>query len=575
MRIRRGTASGLVTAAVLAALVLPATATTGTASAAATDRPGVAQPGAARLSAVQQLDVGQLDVGRPEAGGLDVALPLGPAGLPETRTSTVLAPGVTLTMIVRGQADPADVWTVEVAIPGGSGSPDPDAPPTALADRAHADALAAVLRLAGFDPRVEEVTAPPTADYTPGTLGWRVRVGRHADQAGAAAELARVRAAGFTASAVFTGWDGAPTDTGPWRVQVLTIDPAAFRGGLVASFGPDLERRETTSALATAAGATAGVNAGFFVLDPAAGAPGDPAGAGVYGGRLLSEATNGRPAFAFRSDARQAGVLRLSWAGTVRGARGAVLPLDGIDRVPGLIRNCGGTPDDRPTSRPLHDTTCTDPDELVAYTPDYGAQTPAGPGLEAVLDRHGLVQQMRSPRGGPLPPGGASVQATGALVAGLRGLAVVGQRLETKSTLADSHGRPLPLTPATQVVNGGPELVRDGRQYATPATDGMVRPGDPSFYYGWAAKRNPRTLAGVDAAGRTVLVTADGRSTASLGLSVTEDAAVAQALGMLAAMNLDGGGSTTMVAAGQVVNTPSDAAGQRPVGDAVLVLPAR
>ena len=130
------------------------------------------------------------------------------------------------------------------------------------------------------------------------------------------------------------------------------------------------------------------------------------------------------------------------------------------------------------------------------------------------------------------------------------------------------------MTPATQAVNGGPELVRDGRPHATPATDGMVHPGDPSFYYGWAAKRNPRTLAGVDGLGRIVLATIDGRSTASLGLSITESAAVARALGMRSAINLDGDGSTTMVARGQVINAPSDATGQRPVGDAVLVLPA-
>jgi hypothetical protein len=532
MRIRRGTA---VAAAALVALCLPATAQA-----------------------------------HPTAG-----LPLGPAGLAETRTTTVLAPGVTLTTIVRGHADPNDVWTVEVAVPGGGGSPDPDAPPTALADRPHADALAAALRQDGFDPRVERVDAPPAADYAPGTLGWRVRVGRHADQAAATADLAVVRAAGFTASAVFSGWDGAATDTGPWRVQVLTVDPRAFRGGLVASYGPDLEQRETTSALTTAAGAVAGVNAGFFVLDPAAGAPGDPAGAGVYGGRLLSEAIHGRPAFVFDRDARHAGVVRLSWAGTVRGRHGARLPLDGLDRVPGLIRNCGGTADDLPTSRPLHDTTCTDADEAVAFTPEYGARTPAGPGLEAVLDRHGVVRELRSPRGGVLPAGGASVQATGAEVAALRALAAVGQRLEVRSALVDARGRPLPLTPATALVNGGPELVRDGRLHATPATDGMVHPGDPSFYYGWAAKRNPRTLAGVDALGRTVLVTVDGRSTASLGLSITESAAVARALGMRSAINLDGGGSTTMVVGDRVVNSPSDATGQRPVGDAVLVLPAR
>ena len=545
-------------AAALVASGLPATATAAP-TAAPTAR--TAAP-AARTAAAT--DAG----GQPTAAGL----PLGPADLPETRTTSVLAPGVTLTTIVRGRPDPADVWTVEVAIPGGSGSPDPDAPPTALADRAHADALAALLRADGFDPRVEQVSVPAAADYAGGTLGYRVRVGRHADQAAAAAELAAVRAAGFTASSVFTGWDGSPTDEGPWRVQVLTIDPLVFTGSLAASYGPDLERRETTSALAAASGAVAAVNAGFFVLDPASGAPGDPAGVGVYGGRLLSEAVNGRPAFVFGRDGRDSEVLRLSWTGTVQGRYGQRLPLDGIDRVPGLIRNCGGTADDLPTSRPLHDTTCTDPDELVAFTPDFGARSPAGPGLEAVLDRRGIVAELRSPRGGPLPAGGGSVQATGDDVPLLRALAAPGRPLQVGSRLVDQRGRPLVPAPSGMVVNGGPELVRDGRLYVTPATDGMVRPGDPSFYYGWAAKRNPRTIAGVDGLGRTVFATIDGRSTGSLGLSITETGAVAGALGLWQAVNLDGGGSTTMVVGDRVVNVPSDAAGERPVGDAVLVL---
>ena len=68
---------------------------------------------------------------------------------------------------------------------------------------------------------------------------------------------------------------------------------------------------------------------------------------------------------------------------------------------------------------------------------------------------------------------------------------------------------------------------------------------------------------------------ADGRQTASLGLSIKEAADVATSLGMVEAINLDGGGSTTMAVGGQVVNSSSDASGQRPVGDAVLVLPRR
>lgn len=502
------------------------------------------------------------------------ALPLGAVGLTETRSTRTLQPGVTLTRIVRGADAPALAWTIEIAIPGGATSPDPDAPPTALKDRSSADELAADVERNGFDARAEQVVTPAVADFAGGSLGWRVRVGRFDSQSAATAELSLLRKAGYAGSAVYTGWDGDPTDRGPWRIDVLTIDPGRFGGALRASYGPDLENREKTSELAASAGATAGINAGFFVLDPKAGAPGDPAGAGVYGGRLLSEPVNGRPGLVVRDDGRHSTVARLTWKGRLVG-RGASQLLDGVDRVPGLIRNCGGTADDTPTSLPLHDVTCSDRDELVAFTPDYGARTPSGDGIEAVLDTAGRVLELRSPRGGPLPDGGSSVQATGSRVTELTALAQVGRPLRIEKTLRDGTGHKVAPSPTTSVLNGGPELVRDGRLHITPATDGMVQAGNPSFYYGWMHKRNPRTLAGVDAAGRTVLVTADGRSTDALGLSIPESAAVARALGLRDAVNLDGGGSTTMVAGGAVINDPSDAAGERPVGDALLILPYR
>jgi exopolysaccharide biosynthesis protein len=70
-----------------------------------------------------------------------------------------------------------------------------------------------------------------------------------------------------------------------------------------------------------------------------------------------------------------------------------------------------------------------------------------------------------------------------------------------------------------------------------------------------------------------VLVTVDGRSTDDLGLSIPEAADVARSLGLVDAINLDGGGSTTMTVHGDVVSHPSDATGERPVGDALLVTP--
>lgn len=42
-------------------------------------------------------------------------------------------------------------------------------------------------------------------------------------------------------------------------------------------------------------------------------------------------------------------------------------------------------------------------------------------------------------------------------------------------------------------------------------------------------------------------------------------------VGLVDALNLDGGGSTTMVVRGVVVNHPSDATGPRKVSDAIVV----
>jgi len=497
-------------------------------------------------------------------------LPLGPDNLTETRDTRTLQPGVTLTTIVRGKTDTNAGWTVEIAIP--SSSPDPDAPAAAISDQAAANKAADKLRAAGLEPRVEDVPTPRLADAGGGSLGYRVRLGLFANKADADALRTKVIAAGLSGSSIYTGWDGEPDDiagsTGPWHVQVLTIDPKTFHGTLDATYGPDIEQRETTSTLATLTGATAAINAGFFVLDPKSGAPGDPAGVGVYDGRLVSEPTNGRPALVLGP--RGTSVDRFTWRGEVRGV-GKPLPLDGLNRVPGLIRNCGGTADDLPTAKPMHDTTCTDADELIAFDESYGVATPSGPGAEVVLDRRGIVTAIRTTtRGGAIPEGGRTVQAIGNLVAPLLAAARVGKPLTVRSTLFDERGRPVPLSRRTTIVNGGPELVRDGQIHATAAADGMVQ-DTASFYYGWVHKRNPRTIAGVDDHGRTVLITADGRNVNSLGLSISEAAAVANSFHLTEAINLDGGGSTTMVADGKVLNTPSDAAGERPVGDALVI----
>lgn len=504
-------------------------------------------------------------------------LDLGPANLAETRSTTTVQPGVTLTEITRGESDPSLVWTLETLIPATSSSPDPSAPARVISDEASARAHADRLRAKGYQPRVERVAQPRATDVPAGTLGYRVRVGTYPTQAAADVAKAQLAASGESAISLYTGWDGDRSARGPWQVRVVTIDPRRFRGSLDASYGPDLYDRETTSQLARAAGATIGVNGGYFVFSPAAGAPGDPAGVGVYGGRLLSEPINDRPALVLRRNGKRTSVERLSWKGSAR-IDDEQVGLDGVNRVPGLIRNCGGDPSDQPTSRPLHDFTCTDDAELVAFTPQFGPHTPSGAGREVILDSRGLVRAVLTVRGTTLPAGSTSLQGTGALADTL-GVLRPGDRVTVRMQLVgseeDGGGHTQATRRGTTVVNGGPMLIQDGRDHITLRRDGFIRPTDPSFAYGFVVKRNPRTFAGVDARGRTVLVTVDGRGVDDLGLSIAETADVARSLGLVDAINLDGGGSTAMALRGRLISHPSDPTGERAVGDAILVLPGR
>ncbi|HCA87096.1 MAG TPA: hypothetical protein DEQ61_17425, partial [Streptomyces sp.] len=113
---------------------------------------------------------------------------------------------------------------------------------------------------------------------------------------------------------------------------------------------------------------------------------------------------------------------------------------------------------------------------------------------------------------------------------------------------------------------------RDGEVAVDYGADGIDHPGDPSFAHAWGLKRNPRTLLGVDARGRLLLVTSAGRQPGySDGLGLNEAARLMKSLGAVDAMNLDGGGSSAMALNGELITMPSDATGERPVGDALLL----
>ncbi len=87
--------------------------------------------------------------------------------------------------------------------------------------------------------------------------------------------------------------------------------------------------------------------------------------------------------------------------------------------------------------------------------------------------------------------------------------------------------------------------------------------------------KHPRTAVAKLKDGKFLMVTVDGRSESSGGMSLQQLAEFLLEQGATDAMNLDGGGSTTMFLNGKVVNHPSDKEGERSVGDAILVFPRK
>lgn len=491
---------------------------------------------------------------RPSGG-----LPLGRAGLEETRSTERVAPGVTYTRIERGETSRKDVYTVDVAF---------------KSDRASAEEVAKKLRADGYKPSVVRVADRAPDDPARGPLGYLVRVGSFATQVGADALRAELTAKGYTGlRTVYTGEDGGKT-TGPWVVHVLRVDPDRYRGEVAPELATRIvPERELLTSISARTGALAAINGGYFVIGANDGTPGDLAGISVLDGELVSEAVDGRTSLVLpEGNGEDADVAALSDELAVVSSDGARREVDGKNRKPGLIRGCGGDGGDQPTEAPKHDFTCTDPGELILFTPVFGASTEPGDGAEVVLDASGRVTALRESRGGPIPSGGSVLSGTGDGADWLRAHATPGQRVSVQERVFG--GGEDPLDAGTGVVNGGPRLVENGREEITAFEEGFVYPENPEFYYRFGERRNPRTLAGVTKNDDLLLVAVDGRRPGySVGASFEESAEIMDALGSEEAVNLDGGGSTGMTVRQRLVTRPSDTTGERPIGDAVMVLP--
>lgn len=135
----------------------------------------------------------------------------------------------------------------------------------------------------------------------------------------------------------------------------------------------------------------------------------------------------------------------------------------------------------------------------------------------------------------------------------------------------------LDAEPAGDLLQAGPLLVRDG-EIVTGDVEGFSA-GAHQFDSDITDGRYPRAALGV-ARDRLLAVCCDGRADRDAGLSMGELAETMVALGARHALNLDGGGSTSLICGGRLRNHAREAhgvalAGGRAVSTALIFAPRR
>jgi hypothetical protein len=351
---------------------------------------------------------------------------------------------------------------------------------------------------------------------------------------------------------------GVPDLPQPLAVQAIVLDPQRVDLTSALALGRQ-QGRATVLDAARREHAIAAVNAGFFVL-----ASGDPTGVLRVDGDLVSDARLMRGAAAIAAGPKglrltfdRARVRMLLDVRADEAWREVVL--DGVDAV----RRLGGATLYTPR---FGDNTGT-PSTGVEWTLSVDAKpTVTRRGSAMIVTRTATVRA-RGTGASAIPSAGAILSFGGDRPPTPLDRVHVGARVRLRQVWetetrrdADAFAR------ADDVVGGAGLLLKDGRTIA----DWAIEQTSESL----RTVRHPRTMLGVDGRGAIWLVTVDGRQPGySVGVTMPELQTLARALGLTDALNLDGGGSTTMVVGGAVMNRPSDAIGPRTVSDVLLVLP--
>ncbi|MEE8368756.1 MAG: phosphodiester glycosidase family protein, partial [Thermoanaerobaculia bacterium] len=328
--------------------------------------------------------------------------------------------------------------------------------------------------------------------------------------------------------------------TGPWSIHVLIADPELMSVRVAHAYDTAIGV-ETTANLAARQGALAAINGGYYLESGLT--RGDSQGVLMIEGRLLSEPDRGRAAVGFYSAQGRTRSLfgRLGLRSRIFLSGQDPIEVDGLNRA-------------------------RQENEIIVYTPEFHRTSLTSPGGAEVVVVDAKITEIRQARGSSnIPPAGYLISMGSRASDAHLAMFKVGAEVRLDLSL-------IPLgtesdqdwSKAEWIVGGGPLLLWRGRRIETPERESISQ----TFFLA----RHPRTAVGVRPNGTLLLVTVDGRQPRkSVGMTLRELTDLFLELGAESAMNLDGGGSTSMVIDGNTINSPSDLSGDRMNADALLV----
>jgi hypothetical protein len=403
--------------------------------------------------------------------------------------------------------------------------------------------------------------------------------GRFDNHAAARSHLATIKAAEGCSPQVKASPQYPLDQTLPWRIHVLNLT-AGFVGSLEAVRANGVATgRATASGLAKQLKAYAAVNGGFFVMESTEGIVGESTGISILAGELLSEPGRRPWALVRNGDHVRVDIERRdnSFRPEIIWSDKSKTVLDGINRDPLLLRNCGAL-NGKLSIIPWHDRTCVMDNQIVAISADAGfVVTPKAGYLSVKIGREGTMVAARPDD--RLETGEYLVLASG------KRRAELSIKLQ-QSLRASVRLMRWPIDKSSFAVNGGPVLLERGKFVKREDREGWpFRRADhfqATEMHRFVSLRAPRTALGVTTGGDILLVVVDGhrfrddqpaKVAMNGGATLDELRSIMQTLGARDAINLDGGGSSVMVGPDGILSHPSDAAGERAVGDTLVIIP--